>query len=89
LDELTFPDDDCGELCFKWVESVFLRAFRDGHWLLVEDANCCNSAVLDCLNSCLESTDGELLLPMDDSQVIHRHPDFRHSFILYVEKLHF
>nr|CAD2199857.1 unnamed protein product [Meloidogyne enterolobii] len=40
LDELTFPDDDRGELCFKWVESIFLRAFRDGHWLLVEDANC-------------------------------------------------
>lgn len=77
LDEFELPKDYHGGLCFKWVESIFLRAFRDGHWLLIEDVNCCNSAVLDCLNSCLESTNGELLLPIDDSQVIHRHPDFR------------
>ena len=77
FDEFALSENNGGGLCFKWVESTFLRAFRDGHWLLVEDVNCCNSAVLDCLNSCLESRSGELLLPMNDSQVIHRHPDFR------------
>ncbi|KAL3070274.1 hypothetical protein niasHS_016101 [Heterodera schachtii] len=55
-------------LRFEWVDSVFVRAFRDGHWLLVEDVNCCSSAVLDCLNSCLESADGELVLPVQQHQ---------------------
>ena len=62
---------------FEWVESVFLKAYRDGHWLLIEDVNCCNSAGLDCLNSCLESADGELVLPVDNIKTIRRHPNFR------------
>lgn len=62
---------------FEWVDSVFLRAYRDGHWLLIEDVNCCNAAVLDCLNSALESANGELVLPIDPTKIIRRHPNFR------------
>jgi midasin len=62
---------------FEWKDSVFLQAYREGHWLLVEDANCCNSAVLDCLNTCLESVDGQLVLPIDEIRTIKRHPKFR------------
>uniref|UniRef100_A0A914HG89 VWFA domain-containing protein n=1 Tax=Globodera rostochiensis TaxID=31243 RepID=A0A914HG89_GLORO len=78
-------------LRFEWVDSVFVRAFRDGHWLLVDDVNCCSSAVLDCLNSCLESADGELVLPVQqqkhaDGTVLEskicRHANFRIFFTM-------
>ncbi|KRX50848.1 Midasin, partial [Trichinella murrelli] len=39
---------------FVWVESPLLVALREGHWLLVENVNLCNPAVLDRLNSLFE-----------------------------------
>lgn len=39
---------------FEWADGPLLRAMRDGDWLLVENANLCNAAVLDRLNSLFE-----------------------------------
>ncbi|KRX68499.1 Midasin [Trichinella sp. T9] len=39
---------------FVWVESPLLVALREGHWLLVENVNLCNPAVLVRLNSLFE-----------------------------------
>ncbi|KZT60094.1 P-loop containing nucleoside triphosphate hydrolase protein [Calocera cornea HHB12733] len=66
---------------FRWVDGPFVRAMREGHWLLLDNANLCNSAVLDRLNSVLEDN-GRLLLNErglidDEIQEIRPHPSFR------------
>ncbi|PIO74103.1 hypothetical protein TELCIR_03904 [Teladorsagia circumcincta] len=63
---------------FEWIDSPFVRAYLDGHWLLVEDVNLCSAAVLDRLNSCLES-DGRLVVSERQSsfEPLKPHPNFR------------
>ncbi|EJT98719.1 P-loop containing nucleoside triphosphate hydrolase protein [Dacryopinax primogenitus] len=66
---------------FKWIDGPVVRAMREGHWLMIDNANLCNSAVLDRLNSVLENN-GKLLLNerglVDGSvQEIQPHPEFR------------
>ncbi|KZO97025.1 P-loop containing nucleoside triphosphate hydrolase protein [Calocera viscosa TUFC12733] len=66
---------------FKWVDGPIVRAMREGHWLLLDNANICNSAVLDRLNSVLEDN-GKLLLNErglvdDEIQELQPHPSFR------------
>ena len=39
---------------FDWVESVLVKAMKNGEWLLIEDANRCNPSVLDRLNGLVE-----------------------------------
>ena len=71
-------------LRFEWKSSVFVEAFKNGHWILIEDVNCCSAAVLDRLNSCLESG-GKLVLPEQaDGSVeeIEPHRDFRIFFTM-------
>jgi midasin len=70
---------------FDWVNSVFLDAFINGHWLLVENVNCCNAAVLDRLNSALESSGIQRQLTLSemgadangDIPIVGAHPNFR------------
>ena len=47
---------------FEWVDGAVVRAAVDGDWLLLDNANLCNAAVLDRLNPLFEPN-GELLLP--------------------------
>ncbi|KAK6010863.1 hypothetical protein OSTOST_24070, partial [Ostertagia ostertagi] len=63
---------------FEWIDSPFVRAYLDGHWLLIEDVNLCSAAVLDRLNSCLES-DGRLVVSERQSsfEPLKPHPNFR------------
>ncbi|WKX90319.1 hypothetical protein Q1695_009285 [Nippostrongylus brasiliensis] len=63
---------------FEWIDSVFVRAYLNGHWLLIEDVNLCSAAVLDRLNSCLES-DGRLVISERQSSftALEPHPNFR------------
>ena len=46
--------DESNNAQFSWVESVLVNAMQNGEWLLIEDANRCNSSVLDRLNGLLE-----------------------------------
>ncbi|XP_060523118.1 midasin [Cylas formicarius] len=39
---------------FEWVHSVLVKCVEDGSWLLIDNANLCNAAVLDRLNALLE-----------------------------------
>uniref|UniRef100_A0A1I7RXZ7 Midasin n=1 Tax=Bursaphelenchus xylophilus TaxID=6326 RepID=A0A1I7RXZ7_BURXY len=66
-------------LSFDWIDSDFVRAYSEGHWVLIKDVNCCSAAVLDRLNNCLER-DGELVLSEKvdgEFRVLKRHPNFR------------
>lgn len=63
---------------FEWKDSVFVDAYLNGYWLLIEDVNLCSAAVLDRLNSCLES-DGRLVVAERQNSYapLEPHTDFR------------
>ncbi|KAK8720293.1 hypothetical protein OTU49_013436 [Cherax quadricarinatus] len=66
---------------FHWVDSVLVKAVRDGEWLLVDGVNLCSASVLDRLNALLEP-DGVLTMSergaVDGAvPTIVPHPNFR------------
>lgn len=69
------------EVGFVWNDGVLVDALIEGRWLVLENANTCNPAVLDRLNSLLEPN-GVLIVSEQHSstgasRVIRPHPDFR------------
>ena len=72
-----------GKIGFEWMDSVLIRAVKNGDWLLLDDANLCNSAVLDRLNSLLEPNGvlvvGERGCSDEDGKIptVVPHPNFR------------
>ncbi|KAI1718698.1 AAA domain (dynein-related subfamily) domain-containing protein [Ditylenchus destructor] len=82
--EQVAAEGESGGVQFKWVNSDFVRAYREGWWILIEDVNCCSSAVLDCLNACLEEG-GELMIPghaVNQPLKVKKHVDFRVFFTM-------
>ncbi|CAI2351338.1 unnamed protein product [Caenorhabditis sp. 36 PRJEB53466] len=71
-------DANQSSMRFEWTDSVFVDAFLKGDWLLIEDVNLCSAAVLDRLNSCLESG-GKLVVAerQNSYEPLEPHPDFR------------
>lgn len=66
---------------FQWVDGPLIEAMEQGHWLLLDNANLCNSSVLDRLNSLCE-TDGFLVisergLVNGEVHIVRPHPNFR------------
>ncbi|SCZ88717.1 BZ3500_MvSof-1268-A1-R1_Chr2-1g04590 [Microbotryum saponariae] len=66
---------------FEWIDGPLVQAMKQGHWLLIEDANLCSPSVLDRLNSLFEP-EGRLQLaergPVNGVvQTITPQPDFR------------
>ena len=66
---------------FVWNDGILVDALESGSWLLLDNANLCNPAVLDRLNSLLEPdgvlTISEHLNGGDDTRTIEPHPNFR------------
>lgn len=67
--------------CFEWMDSLLVKALRQGHWLLVDNVNLCSPSVLDRLNGLLEPS-GVLSLSergvIDGGiPVVAPHPNFR------------
>nr|CDS31811.2 midasin [Hymenolepis microstoma] len=46
---------------FAWIDSPLVRGIREGHWVVLENAQLCSPSVLDRLNSLLEPG-GDLLI---------------------------
>ncbi|KAL9936347.1 hypothetical protein V8E36_004415 [Tilletia maclaganii] len=74
-------DRSKGARRFRWVDGPFLRALKDGRWLLLDDANLCPASVLDRFNSLFEDR-GSLVLSErgmveGEVPVVHPHPKFR------------
>lgn len=69
------------DMRFSWIDSAFVKAFVEGHWLIIENVNMCSAAVLDRLNSCLEN-DGKLVISERQAsfEPLEPHKDFRYVF---------
>ncbi|EPQ27974.1 uncharacterized protein PFL1_04301 [Pseudozyma flocculosa PF-1] len=66
---------------FEWTDGPLLRALKEGHWLLLDNANLCSASVLDRLNSLFE-IDGQLVISErgvvdGEVPVVRPHPNFR------------
>ncbi|KAG9577910.1 midasin, partial [Aureobasidium melanogenum] len=60
---------------FAWRDAPFLRAMKNGEWVLLDEMNLASQSVLEGLNACLDHR-GEVYISELD-QTFHRHPDFR------------
>ncbi|KAF2675101.1 midasin [Microthyrium microscopicum] len=70
-----------GRVKFEWVDGILIDAMEQGDWVVLDNANLCNSSVLDRLNSLLE-LNGTLTVSEHpdkngEAKVILPHPDFR------------
>ncbi|ERF75124.1 hypothetical protein EPUS_07813 [Endocarpon pusillum Z07020] len=66
---------------FGWIDGVLVEAVVKGHWLVLDNANTCNSAVLDRLNSLLEPNGCLIVSEQHEGdgspRIIRPHNDFR------------
>jgi midasin len=66
---------------FEWVDGVLVKALEEGKWLVLDNANLCNSSVLDRLNSLLEPNGflsiNEHCGPNGEPKLVRPHPNFR------------
>nr|POE59000.1 midasin [Quercus suber] len=60
---------------FAWQDAPFLRAMKNGDWVLLDEMNLASQAVLEGLNACLDHR-GEVYIPELD-QTLTKHPEFR------------
>lgn len=60
---------------FVWRDAPFLRAMKNGEWVLLDEMNLASQSVLEGLNACLDHR-GEVFIP-ELGQSFVRHPDFR------------
>ena len=65
------------EMKFVWKESLLLRAIKQGHWIVLENIDKSNSAVLDRLNPLLEIGGTIIVNESDEIKTVKPHPDFR------------
>ncbi|KAF1990977.1 midasin [Aulographum hederae CBS 113979] len=66
---------------FEWVDGFLVQAIERGDWLVLDNANLCNSSVLDRLNSLLEPNGylsiNENSLENGEARIVRPHPNFR------------
>ena len=59
---------------FTWRDAPFLRAMRNGEWVLLDEMNLASQAVLEGLNACLDHRGQVYVSELD--QTFSRHPNF-------------
>lgn len=63
---------------FSYVEGAFVKAFRHGHWILLDELNLAPVETLQRLTGVLDGEKGSLILTeRGDVHNIPRHPNFR------------
>jgi len=59
-----------------WKDGVLPTAMKNGHFIIIDEVDMCESNILSLLHPVLEDG-GRLVLKENDGEVIHPHPDFR------------
>ena len=59
-----------------WIDGALPKAMREGYWLLVDEIDFGEAAILSVINAILEPN-GSLMLKEKGDEVIKPHPDFR------------
>lgn len=59
-----------------WVDGVLPRAMKEGHWLVIDEIDCADAAILATLNAVLEKN-GVLTLKEKGFEVVKPHENFR------------
>lgn len=59
-----------------WVDGTLPKAMRDGHWLILDELDFAEPAILSVMNSVLE-TNGALMLKEKGHEVVRPHKNFR------------
>ncbi|UPR03955.1 midasin [Chloropicon primus] len=64
---------------FSWIDGPLVESIKEGKWILLEDANLCNPAVLDRLNPLLEGSNSYFMLNESTGSMerLTPHRDFR------------
>lgn len=65
-------------MVFSFVEGAFIRAMKNGEWVLLDEVNLAPPDILQRVVGVLENDRGSLCLAeRGDIEYIHRHPNFR------------
>lgn len=77
----SFRNTNFAKAQFRWFDGMLIHAVEKGQWLVLDNANLCDSAVLDRLNSLLEPG-GTLLVNecstiSGEPRIVRPHPNFR------------
>lgn len=72
---------EANKVGFEWTDGLLVDAMQRGDWVVLDNANLCDSSVLDRLNSLMEP-DGCLIINeqrMSDgsAKIVRPHPNFR------------
>lgn len=59
-----------------WIDGTLPKAMREGHWLIVDELDFAEPAILSVLNAILEPQ-GSLMLKEKGHEIVKPHPDFR------------
>lgn len=68
------PLEDAEAGHFGWHQAPFLRAMRNGEWVLLDEMNLASQSVLEGLNACLDHRGQVYISELD--QTYSRHDDF-------------
>lgn len=60
---------------FKWCDGIFLKAMKEGSWVLLDELNLAPQTVLEGLNACFDHRE-QVFLP-EIGKVVHCAPTFR------------
>lgn len=62
---------------FTWVDGLVTSAVRNGYWLMLDELNLAEPAVLERLNALLDGDDFVVLTEKSDGEVVKAHQDLR------------
>ncbi len=69
------PAEGASTGSFLWRDGPFLRAMKEGEWVLLDEMNLASQSVLEGLNACLDHRAEVYIAELD--QKFHCHPRFR------------
>ncbi|EPY30434.1 hypothetical protein STCU_04068 [Strigomonas culicis] len=75
-DTLEIIDQTKANVAFRFEEGSLVKAWREGHWILLDELNLATNEVLERVSSVLGDVDRLFLSDRGTSEPIHRHKNF-------------